>query len=1136
MTALDKNGDKLNEVLLFRLGLAVCPPTMTSVTVKADANSPGSSSRLSRRPTVSGFLPMPPISASPVCTPTLSTSSRDFDDPHASSSSVSAHSYCTSPTTPSDSSCNRFLPLPTWISTPPTPPPKLVRRSVTCVTRRPHSHISPSTSFPASKSPRAHSGIPPKRRASAPSMFSQARSMSSTPFPSSSENVPVARNPQVMPQDIHPLRPKLIRSREFPTKHVLYDVAHHVSYDDDALDNADHRSDPGTSVESSASPSGHKDDIRRFHAFMELLTTELAYLLDLRILVTVYLRHLSSLKRASTSSTFSRSSSFSALSRANSYAPLGNGSPILFDLQPLPVHKETKKYLFTEFEVDILTRNAEQMLLFHEQFVEELKLAIAPLGFPDLESSSKNWESTISPDKYREGIGNVDAGIAMVSTKFAIESSRFTSYETFCAGHPEAMDILRRVQQQYPAEWELFELKSGSLASDLLGTSNSPPHLTSASHETLPTKVLDDTASIASSRRRRRRGSVASLENIGWNGRSRSQSSSAAQDFTPSRKSRLACMDYFIKPVQRICKYPLLLDSLKRKSSYPVPKLPVGHTDVNVIVESAAQAMRHVASAVDEARKCQDIKVKSSLISSRMTFQLVAQSFFNSSAPHPPLQVLTPAFVASLGVCHMAGCLDIIHHRATKSTPNKTHISVKYMGAFLYKGGYLILVKVLKGKAYEPRHWFRLCEFQISDPGEGEAWLPCSFRISCKGHAFEFAAACQQEKDVWMNVIRESMLYPTVDYIHEPVSSLQVDGKGELIPSNLDGPFEAIHSLPTIQSISELAAKAEEDSTPESPESKPVLSAKSSSSSSSSSRRKGPSRHSSAVSMKSMFTPRATDSDTVIIRRPLLSSRTTVDHGLQDVISESCIMARSQAVFREQELFQPPQVALLGSASRLSTSSGTTKSRLKKQESVRVSRKSIVDSEDIRNSLKEALKSTSLSVKRHPKRPVILPSSPDGTPMISERPLYSTTAPPSPSPRSIPLPSRSNSGATSPSENCFNLTSPVDDNQSFRNSFTGSIRGFLGSRPPSPSRGSATLAMTPLTAPTVGHHHTLKSASRFFKRWAHSGKGSLSISQSHRRAHSAPDDNIIRSIREDSTVLSGIGEFGTHAQLTESPV
>ncbi|KAJ3880867.1 hypothetical protein F5051DRAFT_398638 [Lentinula edodes] len=50
-----------------------------------------------------------------------------------------------------------------------------------------------------------------------------------------------------------------------------------------------------------------KDDIRRYHALMELLSTEVSYMQDLRILVSIYHRHIHTptMKRSSsTSSTF----------------------------------------------------------------------------------------------------------------------------------------------------------------------------------------------------------------------------------------------------------------------------------------------------------------------------------------------------------------------------------------------------------------------------------------------------------------------------------------------------------------------------------------------------------------------------------------------------------------------------------------------------------------------------------------------------------------------------------------------------------------------------------------------------------------------------------------------------------------
>lgn len=49
------------------------------------------------------------------------------------------------------------------------------------------------------------------------------------------------------------------------------------------------------------------------------------------------------------------------------------------------------------------------------------------------------------------------------------------------------------------------------------------------------------------------------------------------------------------------------------------------------------------------------------------------------------------------------------------SLGQNSNIKVKYLGAFLYPGGYLVLVKVSRGKKYEPRHWFSLADFEVSD-------------------------------------------------------------------------------------------------------------------------------------------------------------------------------------------------------------------------------------------------------------------------------------------------------------------------------------------------------------------------------------------------------------------------------------
>ena len=173
----------------------------------------------------------------------------------------------------------------------------------------------------------------------------------------------------------------------------------------------------------------------------------------------------------------------------------------------------------------------------------------------------------------------------------------------------------------------------------------------------------------------------------------------------------IAFADYLIKPIQRICKYPLLLDQLLPSKVLRSQTSPEGRSDVHVVVESAAQAMRHVATSVDEARHRQDIATQSSLIFSRISLGLASTSTIPSSL----VQILTQDFLLSLGTCILSGSLDVMHYHPTRPLGQISNIKAKYLGAFLYSGGYLILVKVCKGRKYVPRHWFSLIDFEVSD-------------------------------------------------------------------------------------------------------------------------------------------------------------------------------------------------------------------------------------------------------------------------------------------------------------------------------------------------------------------------------------------------------------------------------------
>lgn len=407
---------------------------------------------------------------------------------------------------------------------------------------------------------------------------------------------------------------------------------------------------------------------------------------------------------------------------------------------------------------------------------------------------------------------------------------------------------------------------------------------------------------------------------------------------------RLEFLDHMIKPVQRICKYHLLLDQLKSRvpshphsnqwtgGSYnphhnlrtdvdgtidPANLLSAGQTES--LVTHACEAMRGVVNSVNDHRRKHEDRWKAFLIASRT----VASS---AGTPSPSYSQLTSEVLMTLGNCLMCGALDVIYHRPTASSTTKA----KYLGAFLYEQGYLALVKVGKGKMYEPQHWFPLRDFDVldSDDEDGKSWarfhlltppnwctvtgsFPYSFHLTGCGHNFQFAAACQREKEVWMEGLRNAVVAAAEGDTAELPSSLLDENKEELAVTPSVAIHDATEGLPTIQSetegLEELLAsrpgisKAVSESRALSddghsvridrPHSQPV------------------SRRGSSNSVRAIFSPFLFDSGIRLVR-PTPVQRHHTDQGLSDVFSISCRDARNLAELQGQELFQLPRPIL----------------------------------------------------------------------------------------------------------------------------------------------------------------------------------------------------------------------------------
>lgn len=438
-----------------------------------------------------------------------------------------------------------------------------------------------------------------------------------------------------------------------------------------------------------------------------------------------------------------------------------------------------------------------------------------------------------------------------------------------------------------------------------------------------------------------------------------------------ANQPRLKLLDYLIKPIQRICRYPLLLDQLKRdresssRQSATDTTLGTsveGEVDEQAegdLAERAGRVMRGVLALVDKASEREAHVTRAMVIATRMVHTAPSPSSATASASatgspaasasscsggHSASQpdsidrqhTLTPEFVASLGPCILAGALDVVHHPAGRA---------KYLGVFLYGGGYIILAKVTKGgKAYEPRHWFSLASFEMFDLEDEDSKflgvfslvgrfidgvlvsIPFSFHLLGSGQHIQLAASCQAEKLIWIHGIQDA-LASLPRWTLEPYPSFHTDGDkstAALTPATEESSLEWAGTLPTIQSLNESEHTEHHSDAPSAP---------------SPSRKHRPlsrldsfgptafrdqpsaafvalSRRSSSHSVKAFFSPMTNiepPPSFVRIVRPSSQVRAQVDQGLQDIFSEKCLAARAQAQMRDEELFPKKRVVSNGS-------------------------------------------------------------------------------------------------------------------------------------------------------------------------------------------------------------------------------
>ncbi|KAH9006891.1 hypothetical protein EDB86DRAFT_2793933 [Lactarius hatsudake] len=581
-----------------------------------------------------------------------------------------------------------------------------------------------------------------------------------------------------------------------------------------------------------------------------------------------------------------------------------------------------KRSLLSDTELSAVRRNAAKLLELHEALSPMLADAVRASGWVTglnaLEGSGDVGSEPSSNDDV-DTEERFESALRSVAALFTSQATLFNVYEVFCAEHPGALEIVNGLRHKRPVEWDTFERHCTTLIAANLARADDSAQGHSgveASHlkdqhieadiskeEELsqflqyPTSSSDGHPHLPQGHPRSSRDLKRGTGTIGRNARKE-------RPTERDPRLRLQFTDYLIKPVQRICKYPLLLGALT------LERKPQASTEADAVVMDAKQSMMGVAALVDNANLSHLQLQQTSRISARLS---------------APATVLT--FIRTLSTCVLAGSLDVVRAPSLKA---------KYFAAFLYDGGFLALAKVNRGPRYELRHWFSLEGFELNDANNDEPLLPYSFRLCNHSHEFEIAASCQREKRVWMDALRACLTAPpawppgTAPSNPEPSATAT-----ETFPLVDDqGP-----SLPTVQSIPQLEGSNKQGSP-----SSPVLSQRRTELPTARGLSEPPpSRRESTASLKSIF---GLDPDVVTVTRASHQARATVDALLEDVFSTACHSARSYAEAHSETLFHVAPT--FGAAAR---------SRLTKRESVVVNRrKSYIDFIDQAQALKPTRK------------------------------------------------------------------------------------------------------------------------------------------------------------------------------------
>ncbi|KAI8337101.1 hypothetical protein BC941DRAFT_470837 [Chlamydoabsidia padenii] len=353
--------------------------------------------------------------------------------------------------------------------------------------------------------------------------------------------------------------------------------------------------------------------------------------------------------------------------------------------------------------VDIMSRNLSDIFAFHQRFLSSLR---APVIMQEHHRQSGSSIITTTT--------SIESKCRIIARAFLDHQSDFMSlYIDYCEGHSRAWKTCTDYRSK--SEWPDFLLK----CQGLIQAYQEGKSLASASSSTSP---------------------------------------------LPPPGKRIRFEDFLIKPIQRICRYQLLLKEIIRHanqyasitqsaSMLPNTSRAKRHSHQLLLAQSF-DCMHTIATEIDRQNEAQESRERTHRFLERLDSDWR----------------LAKDRVAELGYLVISGALDIRYQNGENSPglndqhthevspsfpsppPSPSPLSKsRYLGCFVFSS-YVIIVQVKKQTLYEAKHWFPLHVVDLIDQDSETS----DFILQCQQHTFICTASCMKEKQTWVDKIRSA--------------------------------------------------------------------------------------------------------------------------------------------------------------------------------------------------------------------------------------------------------------------------------------------------------------------------------------------------------------------------------------------